>query len=167
LRVFPSIQRALGASHKSAFRVLQFSVQSDHVHLVVEADQHLALIRGVQGLAVRCAKAINRVLRRRGSVWSSRYHARALRTPTEVRLGFVYVLLNFRKHLRAPPGVDPRSSGRWFTGWHRRQPVSGDPPPIATAMTWLARIGWLRGGGPIALDEHPSVATVRRRSARA
>jgi hypothetical protein len=34
-------------------------VQTDHVHLIVEADSRLALIRGVQGLAVRCAKAVN------------------------------------------------------------------------------------------------------------
>ena len=34
-----------------------------------------------------------------------------LTTPSEVRNALVYVLLNFRKHLRAMPGIDPRSSG--------------------------------------------------------
>ena len=110
-RVFPYLRRALSASHKPAFRVVHFSVQSDHVHLITEGDDPLGLVRGLQGLAVRCARAVNRAVHRRGSVWSSRYHSRALRTPTETRRGLVYVLLNFRKHLRAAPGVDPRSSG--------------------------------------------------------
>jgi putative transposase len=60
-RVFPTLQRSLAASHKAEFRVVHFSVQSDHVHLVVEGDTSLALVRGIQGLACRCAKAVNRV----------------------------------------------------------------------------------------------------------
>ena len=72
MRVFPTLQRALSASTKPAFRVVHFSVQSDHVHLVVEGDQGVALVRGLQGLACRCAKAVNRAVRRRGHVWSSR-----------------------------------------------------------------------------------------------
>ena len=99
-KVFAFVRRSLAASHKAAFRVVHFSVQRDHVHLVVEGDHPVALVRGLQGLAVRCAKAVNRAVGRRGSVWSSRYHSRALRTPTEARRGLVYVLLNFRKHLR-------------------------------------------------------------------
>jgi hypothetical protein len=148
MRVFAGVQRALAASHKAAFRVVHFSVQTDHIHLIAEGDDANALVRGLQGLAVRCAKAINRAVRRKGAVWSSRYHGHALRTPTEVRRGLVYVLLNFRKHLRALPGVDPRSSGRWFTGWRGRRPVSGDP-------TWLAAIRWRRAGGALRVDEQP------------
>jgi hypothetical protein len=168
-RLFAFVRRSLAASHKDAFRVVHFSVQSDHVHLVVEGDAHVALVRGLQGLAVRCAKAVNRAVGRRGSVWSSRYHGRALRTPTEARRGLVYVLLNFRKHLRAAPGVDPRSSGPWFDGWRRERRhepaetggVAAGPaalieaPPVAAPRTWLARIGWRRAGGPIALEERP------------
>ena len=54
--------RSLVRGSKVWFRVVHFSVQADHVHLIVEADSRLGLIRGVQGLAVRCAKAINREL---------------------------------------------------------------------------------------------------------
>ena len=96
-RVFPFVQRSLAASHKDAFRVVHFSVQTDHVHLVVEGDEVRALVRGLQGLAARCAKAVNRAVRRRGSVWASRYHAHALRTPTEARRGSLRPN-NFRKH---------------------------------------------------------------------
>jgi REP element-mobilizing transposase RayT len=160
-RVFSSLRDSLAASHKSAFRVVHFSVQSDHIHLVVEGDAPVALVRGLQGLAGRCAKAVNRAAGRRGRVWSSRYHARALRTPTEARRGLVYVLLNFRKHLRASPGVDPRSSGPWFAGWRTPTPAPRESPPIASPRTWLATTGWRRGGGAIAFHERPSPAPHR------
>jgi hypothetical protein len=118
-------------------------------------------VRGLQGLAARCAKAVNRAVGRRGSVWGSRYHGRALRTPTEVRRGLVYVLLNFRKHLGAPPRVDPRSSGGWFSGWRHGGPAPRDASPVAPPRTWLATIGWRRAGGAIALDERPDGARQR------
>src|SRR5450432_4008058 len=89
---------------------------------------------------------------------SSRFHSHALRTPTETRRGLVYVLLNFRKHLRASPGVDPRSSGPWFGGWRTPVPVSRDAVPIVAPRTWLATVGWHRAGGPIAFDERPAPA---------
>jgi hypothetical protein len=88
----------------------------------------------------------------------SRYHSHALRTPTETRRGLVYVLLNFRKHLRASPGIDPRSSGPWFGGWRTRVPVSRDTVPVVAPMTWLATVGWQRAGGLIAFDERPAPA---------
>jgi REP element-mobilizing transposase RayT len=159
-RVFASLRASLSASHKSAFRVVHFSVQSDHVHLVVEGDAPVALVRGVQGLAGRCAKAVNRGAARRGRVWRSRYHSHALRTPTEARRGLVYVLLNFRKHLRASPGVDPRSSGPWFGGWRSPVPTPRDGVPVAAPRTWLATVGWRRAGGAIAFDERPARSRV-------
>jgi hypothetical protein len=155
-RVFPILQRSLAASHKTAFRVVHFSVQSDHVHLLVEGDHPVALVRGVQGLAARCAKAVNRAVRRRGRVWGSRYHSHALRTPTEARRGLVYILLNFRKHLRAAPGVDPRSSGIWFDGWRNTLPASRDVRPVEPPRTWLAVAGWRRAGGALGIDERPT-----------
>lgn len=154
-KIFSSLRRALAACSRDAFRVIQFSVQTNHVHLIVEADDAAAFTRGVQGLAVRCARAINQPLGRRGTVWKERYHAHALGTPREVRRGLAYVLLNFRKHLRAPPAVDPRSSGPWFQGWLKAPRRPGGPCPVAPSRTWLASIGWRRAGGPIGLDEGP------------
>jgi REP element-mobilizing transposase RayT len=157
-RIFASLRASLSASHKPAFRVVHFSVQSDHVHLVVEGDAPVALVRGMQGLAGRCAQAVNRAAARRGRVWNSRFHSHALRTPTETRRGLVYVLLNFRKHLRAQPGIDPRSSGPWFGGWRTDVAAPRDGAPVAEPRTWLATVGWRRAGGAIALDERPAFA---------
>jgi hypothetical protein len=163
--VYSQLRRALAASRRERFRLLHFSVQSDHVHLIVEADDDQSLVRGMQGLSVRCARAINRGARRRGPVWSERYHAHPLATPREVRLGLVYVLLNFRKHLHAPPGIDPCSSGPWFDGWAHQPTLAPLPAPVARPRTWLGAIGWRRAGGAIHCRELPAPATASRRQA--
>src|SRR5206468_1917926 len=71
---------ALREASKDGFRVVQFSLQRDHLHLLVEADDRDVLQRGMQGLSVRVAKAINRAAQRRGKVLADRYHARGLAT---------------------------------------------------------------------------------------
>jgi hypothetical protein len=158
--LFPDVRRALGASAKAAFRLVHYSVQSNHLHLLVEADSTAALARGVQGLAIRLAKAINRTLRRHGRIWSDRFHARALRTPREVRNGLVYVLMNGRKHGVSGRGLDPCSSAMWFEPW--REPGTA-PTPVVKARTWLLGVGWRRAGS-LRLDATPARRSGPRRS---
>jgi hypothetical protein len=145
-RLFIATRSALAAASSARFRVLHFSVQDDHVHLLVEADEPTGFERGVRGLAIRIAKAVNRMLARRGPVWGDRYHARMLRTPREVRNALVYVLNNFRKHVGGARGLYPRSSARWFDGWRGGLVEIADRLPVAKARTWLARVGWRRRG---------------------
>lgn len=151
--VFPSVRLALlRASRRdpARFRILQFSVQRDHVHLVVEATDKRALSSGLHGLSIRVARYVNDLLGRRGPLWADRWHGRALQTPREVRNALAYVLGNFRKHgVRgcAGPrrgragawGIDPYASGEWFDGWREWKPWSGAPPPFAEERRWRWR----------------------------
>jgi len=153
--VAAAVQRALSGASHAGFRVVEFSVQSNHVHLIVEAESRRALALGLRGLAIRVALAVNRTLRRRGRVWAERYHARALTTPRAVRHALVYVLMNFRKHHGPGRELDPCSSARWFEGWKTFRPrYPAEPRPIAKARTWLAAVGWRRHG-LIAVTEAP------------
>jgi len=157
------------------FRIVHFSVQHNHVHLVVEASDRRALSSGMSGVAIRIARYVNDLLSRRGRLWAERWHGRALNTPLEVRKAIVYVLANARKHARVPmrAGVDPYSSARWFDGWRDFPAASGVPPPFSEAprwrdtdpseqptsddfasRTWLCRVGWRRHG-LIAIAEMP------------
>src|SRR5262249_2662630 len=140
------MRAALARASRRCFRIVHFSVQVDHVHLLVEGDDGGAFRSGLQGLAIRVAKAVNRALRRRGSVWAGRDHVRDLATPREVRHALVYVLQNWKKHGHSGRGMDSRSSAPWFDGWSVRVSIPPGRAPVVAPKTWLARIGWRRHG---------------------
>jgi len=135
---FGAIKQALAHANATSalrehFRLTHYSVQTNHLHFIVEADDREALMRGMQGLEVSMAKRLNAALGRTGRVFVDRYYARALRTPREVRTALAYVLLNERHHVAqrgmrlGPWYFDACSSALEFDGW---RPIVGlDPPP--------------------------------------
>jgi putative transposase len=134
---------------------VHFSVQGDHLHLLVEAQDERALSSGARGLSIRAARAINDTLARNGAVWGDRYHARALPTPRETRHAIVYVLMNFRKHRPADRRtIDPCSSAPWFDGFRTPRASPPEAAPTSKPRTWLAATGWKRHG-LIHLAERP------------
>jgi REP element-mobilizing transposase RayT len=150
------------ACERDEFRVCHFSIQRDHLHMLIEADGKEALGRGMKAISARFAHAVNRIFRRSGAVLFGRYHVRELRTPREVRNALAYVLLNVRKHWRQRNGVAPpvrldvASSGMWFDGW-KRSPPAGELRglrAVAQPKTWLLAVGW-RNHGLIDLTETP------------
>ncbi len=144
-RTLVLLRDALAAgADRYGFRLVQYSIQTNHLHFVAEGDDARSIARGMQGLLVRIAKALNRHWDRRGKVLVDRYHARILRSPREVRNALVYVLQNARKHGARITGIDAFSSGPWFQGWLDR--IARVPSPIAAARSWLLTQGWQRAG---------------------
>ena len=155
-----------GFPHPRGFRIVEFNVLGNHIHLLTEADGKTALAAGVAGLEIRIAQRVNAKLGRRGKLFPQRYHARCLKTPREVRNVLAYVLLNRKHHAAEKPftrtWIDPCSSAAWFAGW--AQPVHADepwkrellglPPPTAPPETWLLAEGWKRHG-LLRFDERP------------
>ena len=123
---------------RDGFRIVHFTVQSNHLHIIVEARDTMALARGMQALSIRVAKAVNRILERRGPVFADRYHAHALRTPRETANAIAYVLGNShihaarRGHTIRPDAIDPLTS-------------AANRHLVAQPHTWLLRIGWTLG----------------------
>jgi hypothetical protein len=136
-------------------------VQTNHLHLLVEAKDRQSLSRGLQGLFIRVAKALNRLWGRKGTVFADRYHDHILRTPREVREALAYVLNNAHRHgrrtlYRGRVGPDAYGSGPWFDGWKERFTLRGGEGPrsVAAPRTWLLSVGWRRHG-LIRLEEVP------------
>lgn len=161
VRVVQEIERTFAAGcTRPGFRLVHYSLQGNHAHMLVEASDRDALGRGMMAIASRLARAVNRVAKRSGRVLADRYHVRMLQTPKEVRAALRYVLLNARRHARlakakltATVRFDRASSGRWFDGWKRATTEgptahanSYSRPPVARARTWLLTVGWRRHG---------------------
>jgi putative transposase len=165
------LRTQIALSHRADFRVIEFCVQRDHMHFIVEADGCASLTKGVTGLEVRIARRINRALQRTGDFFEERYHVRPLATPREVRNALRYVLNNERHHASTPIAarwLDPFSSAPWFSGWS--EPVAHStlpewlcalPRPTMPATVWLLTTGWKKHG-LIAFDEVPAMQRLRR-----
>src|SRR5712691_5413831 len=144
---FRRIKRAFRlGSDRFGMRMVEFSVQSNHLHFVVEAEDRRALARGMQGLAIRIARGVNRATERRGKVFTDRYHATILRTPTQVKNAVHYVRWNWHHH-RAKRGapehpwfVDPYSSTSGEACWHLEEDERGElvgTLVVALPRTWM------------------------------
>jgi REP element-mobilizing transposase RayT len=145
-----------GAEHEG-FRIAHFSVQKNHIHFIVEADSTRDLSAGMQGLSVRIARGLNKLMRRSGRVIKDRFHDHLLKTALEVKRTVEYVLCNARKHRgligqRTPNAVavDPMSSARTFDGWNTKiivaRSAAPPPPSLPKATHRLLREGWRKHG---------------------
>ncbi len=116
-------------------RVVHFAILSNHLHLIVEAGDRVALSRGLQSLEIRMARALNASMERKGRVFADRFHAHILKTPTEVGRARRYVLENAAIHaVRA--GLEPAGPDG-LTSVSMADCIS---PP----STWLLATGWRR-----------------------
>jgi REP element-mobilizing transposase RayT len=157
---------------KKGFRLVHYVVRTNHLHLVCEAEQSEALSRGIQRLASRIARGVNRLWRRGGRLFRDRFHGRVVRSPRQARNLLAYVLLNTHKDMALRGevllGIDPYSSGRWFEGWAdlpARPPpwrdASRAEPDVALPRSWLLREGWRRHGLIESSERAPRDAVVQ------
>jgi REP element-mobilizing transposase RayT len=139
------LQAFRDAAERFGMRIAHYSVQGNHLHFIVEADDALALRRGMQGLAIRIARRLNARLGRSGKVFADRYHSRILESRRALANAVRYVVGNYRHHAREylPP--------------HFRDPLATRADrPLAEPKLWLLRVGWrLEPPGKSAAFEPP------------
>lgn len=87
------LKRAILNGRKQGLRVLHFSLQHNHVHLIVEADSNDLLTKGMRSLTVTFAKGL-----KKGRVQVERYHLHVLKSVQETRNAIHYVGFNKQKH---------------------------------------------------------------------
>ena len=128
----------LALRRRGGFRVIEFSIQGNHVHLIVEADSSVALSRGMQSLCIRVARSLNGLMKRSGKVFADHFHSRTLNNPSEVANAIGYVVTNQEHHFGVP-GLDECSS--FALSRSRREEL------LPEAVGWLLRSGWRRARG--------------------
>ncbi len=167
------IREAIAGVSGDGFSVVEYSIMTNHLHLLIEASTKRELERGMRRLARRIIGKLKTKFRWKGKLFT-RYHARSLTTPRRVRNALRYVLLNMRHHVgpgarQDPFWVDPYSSGYWFDGWKYQitrnyklvQQFESLPRPTAIARTWLLAVGWRRWG-LLGFDEVPAASPRKR-----
>jgi putative transposase len=112
-------------------RLVEFSVLGDHLHLIVEADDSRDLSRGMQGLCVRLARALNDALGRSGRVFADHFHSRLLGSPSAVVNAIGYVLGNAAQHYGRVIVADAFSSED-----------EDNAEVLVSPSGWLLRSGW-------------------------
>ncbi len=125
------------------FRIVHISIQRNHLHLIVEAANKVALRRGMQRFAIRTARALNAAFGEAGKVFAFRYKAKQIKTADYARNVLAYVLNNWRRHREdrytreQDLPFDGFSSAASFTGWSGQWPLSGVDLHVSPPQTEL------------------------------
>jgi len=155
-------EASIAAAMRGRIRIIHISVQATHIHMLVEAENKLALARGMQGFQISAARHINTALgadkphRRRGRVFADRFRVVVISSPTQARNVLSYVLGNWRKYREDRSRqartwlIDPFSSAIAFPDWQEREghdcmwkiPASHDALVVYRPRTWLLEKGW-------------------------
>ena len=175
--VYHAIRKATRTTaRRENFRIVHLSIQHDHVHLLVEANDKVALASGMQGFQISAAKHLNAAISkersgppRRGTVFPDRYHPVVITSPTQARHALSYVINNWRKHQEDRSAttrgwiIDWFSSASLFRDWQEHggetvlleRPPNYDPLLVHLPKTWLLSAGW-KICGPISHRAVPS-----------
>jgi REP element-mobilizing transposase RayT len=171
---YHAIRRAMyTVVERDDFGIVHISIERDHLHLIVEANDHECLWEGIRAFETSAAQRLNQAISRAtgtkhlGKVFDDRYHARLICTPTQARNSISYVLNNWRRHKHDQGmetmfwDLDYYSSGPGFDGWAELEhtPLLHPTPDyprlsVRRPKTWLLRTGW-RQAGPISMRDTP------------
>jgi len=104
------LKKAILNTRKQGLRVIHYSLEFDHVHLLIEAENNLILAKGMQSFGVTFSKAINRLRKLKGGVYKHRYHFRRIVGARQLKNVLNYIFSNGVKHKTAKTIVNPYNS---------------------------------------------------------
>ena len=151
-RIGELVLRQMRRLNDESFQIVHFSIQGNHLHLLIEARDRATVIRKVTGLMVSFAKRLNLMLgNRRGKVWADRYFRPDITTSRQMHAALRYVFNNAKKHGEIPADVimlDPYSTAWTFDGWDIDVPTpkNSEHWPRPAPRTRLLKKDWITGG---------------------
>jgi REP element-mobilizing transposase RayT len=96
--VFKKISKAILRARVQGLRIIHFTVQKDHLHLLIETHNNKELAKGMQALGISLAKSLKNLTKVKGPIYKERYHLHILKTVQEIKNVKAYILGNAHKH---------------------------------------------------------------------
>jgi REP element-mobilizing transposase RayT len=155
-KIMWDFRRAIAGAKRFGFHVIHYSILNNHIHMIVEAKDSMALASGMKSLSCRFAKAIRRIVGGSGRVFAGRFHHHLLNTPTEMKRALEYVLLNHAKHAKLIEHIDEFSSAAAFKEWNsligkkmngfvqEQLAHVGQIKELSLPQSWLCSVGWIK-----------------------
>lgn len=110
IKLLKALHHAIKRARLMKLKIIHYTLEYNHVHLLVEADTHHALHRGMQAFGISFSKAINKTKRLKGTVYKHRYHFRQICSSRELKNVLHYIFHNGIKHGRTSSLIDPFNS---------------------------------------------------------
>ncbi len=92
-RTLSILKRALLNAEKKGLRVVHFSLEHNHIHLIAEVENDQALSKGMRSITVTLVRGLDK-----GAIQLERFHLHVLKTLKETENALDYVLFNHLKH---------------------------------------------------------------------
>ncbi len=108
--ILKALHHAIKRARLKRLRVIHYTLEYNHLHLLVECDNHKRLGKGMQAFGISIAKAINRIKLLKGAVYKHRYHLRKITSGRDLKNVLHYIFNNGIKHKRATSIIDPYNS---------------------------------------------------------
>jgi REP element-mobilizing transposase RayT len=96
--IFQKISRAITKARNKGIRLVHFTIQRDHVHMLIEAENKNQLGKAMQALGISFSKSLKSLTKTKLKIFKDRYHVHILKTLKEVRNAKSYILGNAIKH---------------------------------------------------------------------
>lgn len=109
-QVLKILHSSIKKARRLGLRILHYTLEYDHVHFLVEADNNEILGKGMQSFGISFSKGINKMKALKGQVFKNRYHFRKLKTSAEIKNVINYIMGNSIKHKNAFSIVSPYNS---------------------------------------------------------
>jgi hypothetical protein len=109
-RILKALHHAIMRGRLKGMKVIHYTLEYNHVHLLVEAHCHKIMHKGMQAFGISIAKAINKIKITKGTVYKHRYHLRKINSPRELKNVLHYIFHNGIHHKRAFSILDPYNS---------------------------------------------------------
>lgn len=108
--VLKILHQAIKRARLKNLKVIHYTLEYNHIHLLVEAYGHKNLHQGMQSFGISLAKQINRLKSLKGAVYKHRYHLRKLSSARELKNVLHYIFNNGIHHSRTSSLLDPYNS---------------------------------------------------------